>query len=71
MVAALGATGAAAVPAVVRLEGTAAAEGRAVLAEAALPAVRVAADVDELVRLACDAGTALAADGLRTGEVGD
>ena len=64
--AASGAAGAAAVPAVVRLEGTAAAEGRAVLAAAALPSVRIAADVDELVRLACEASPGPSGDGQGT-----
>ena len=47
-----------AVPVFVRLEGTAAQEGCALLAEAALANVRLAGDVDELVRLACAAGGA-------------
>ena len=47
---------AAGVPVFVRLEGTAAAEGRALLAEAGLADVRLAGDVGELVRLACAAG---------------
>jgi len=40
------------VPVVVRLDGNAAAEGRAVLAAARLPGLTVAADADEAVRLA-------------------
>ena len=44
------------VPVFVRLEGTAVEEGRALLAEAALPDLRPASDVGELVRLACAAG---------------
>ena len=61
-------SGAAAVPVFVRLEGTAAAEGRAVLAEAALPTVRAAADVDELVSLACETELGLPVGRLWTGD---
>ena len=48
------------VPVVVRLDGNAAAEGRAVLAAARLPGLTVAAEADEAVRLAV-AGAALRA----------
>jgi len=44
------------VPVFVRLEGTAAKEGRTLLAEAHLPDLHPVADVAELVRLACAAG---------------
>jgi succinyl-CoA synthetase beta subunit len=43
------------VPVFVRLEGTAAEEGRALLAAAGLADVHLAGDVAELVRLACAA----------------
>jgi succinyl-CoA synthetase beta subunit len=56
LIRALRATPAAAgVPAFVRLDGTAAEEGRALLAEARLPDLHSAGDVAELVRLACAA----------------
>jgi succinyl-CoA synthetase beta subunit len=47
---------AAGLPVFVRLDGTAAADGRARLAEAGLGNVRLAGDVAELVRLVCAAG---------------
>jgi succinyl-CoA synthetase beta subunit len=56
------------VPVVVRLDGNAAAEGRAVLAAARLPGLTVAAEADEAVRLAV-AGAALRA-GVGVGKEG-
>ncbi len=54
---------AAGVPVFVRLEGTAAEEGRALLAAAGLANIHLAGDVAELVRLACAAGRRAAPDG--------
>jgi len=51
------------VPVVVRLDGSAAAEGRAVLAEARLPGLTVAADAAEAVRLAVAGAAARAGRG--------
>jgi len=46
------------VPVVVRLDGNAAAEGRAVLAGARLPGLTVAGSADEAVRMAVDGAAA-------------
>jgi succinyl-CoA synthetase beta subunit len=53
------------VPVVVRLDGNAAAEGRAVLAEARLPVLTVAADAAEAVRLAVAGAAAHAGSATR------